>query len=408
MRFLLLNQFYPPDVAPTGKYLHDLALALLERGHEVEVLCSERSYDGRTRFPKIECLQGIRVKRLPATGFGRTGFAGKLVDYLTFYGALTLAILVLSRRPAVTLSLTTPPYLGLVGKLAAWRHRSVHAHWVMDLYPDVLFVRRTGRLTAAVSRVLRWATRFELRGAGAIVTLGSKMAGRLGAYLDPAGTPVRIIPLWSDAGLSPWPEASPNPLRRQRGWKEEDFVLMYSGNMGVGHRLAEFLEAARRLGPDGPRWVFAGGGRRFSEVASFMSSNPGARVELLDYAAAHLLGAHLGSADVHLASMDSCWSGLMVPSKLQGIFAAARPVIFVGGRECETAAWIQESGGGWIVDEDDVEGLVAAVREASIPGERRRRGLAALEFASRFFGASKNCQQMARWLEESGMDRPVK
>ena len=35
VRFLLLNQFYPPDAAPTGVYLHDVARGLVAAGHEV-------------------------------------------------------------------------------------------------------------------------------------------------------------------------------------------------------------------------------------------------------------------------------------------------------------------------------------------------------------------------------------
>src|SRR5208283_5262655 len=106
------------------------------------------------------------------------------------------------------------------------------------------------------------------------------------------------------------------------------------------------------------------------------------------------LSEHLGSADVHLASLDSAWQGLMVPSKLQGSFAAARPVIFVGGRQCETAAWIQESGGGWIVDQDDLDGLLKAIEQALNPDERQRRGQAALEFARMNFQMSENCARI--------------
>ena len=51
MQILLLNQFYPPDVAPTGQVLHDLARVLVGRGHQVRVVCSRRSYDGGQRFP---------------------------------------------------------------------------------------------------------------------------------------------------------------------------------------------------------------------------------------------------------------------------------------------------------------------------------------------------------------------
>jgi glycosyltransferase involved in cell wall biosynthesis len=169
--------------------------------------------------------------------------------------------------------------------------------------------------------------------------------------------------------------------------------------MGLGHRFSEFLEAARRLGASGPRWVFSGSGKRRREIEDFAGSHPAARLEFLDYVPQDRLRAHLCAADIHLASLDSAWQGLIVPSKIQASFATGRPVLFVGGRQCETAAWIQESGGGWIVDEADWDGLLKAIAQALNPEERRRRGQAALEFGRKHFQMSRNCARMAELLE---------
>ena len=272
-------------------------------------------------------------------------------------------------------------------------------------------------------RCLRALTRFQLRGAECILGLGPMMAEKVAVYvgrptseaitqppvggvqnsqssiLNPQSSIATWVPLWSDPQLAPWPENKPNPLRAERGWGANEVVFLYSGNMGLGHRFNEFLEAARRLGASGPRWVFAGGGKRRSEVEAFSRANPGAGINILGYAPHDSLGAHLCAADVHLASLDSAWQGLMVPSKLQGSFAVGRPVLYVGGRQCETAAWIQASGGGWIVDADDVDGLLAAIQQALDPDERRRRGQAALAFARQHFQMTENCNRIARLLE---------
>lgn len=199
--------------------------------------------------------------------------------------------------------------------------------------------------------------------------------------------------------MSPWPDDVSNPLREERGWKPDEVVFLYSGNMGLGHRFTEFLAAAKELGKTGPRWVFAGDGKRRAEVVAAITSMPDARIEVLDYAPRKVLRAHLCSADVHLASLDSSWQGLMVPSKLQGSFAVGRPVLYVGGRDCETAIWIEESGGGWVVEENDMDGLLHAVRQSLDPMERLRRGRAALEFARQHFQMSVNCRCMAQLLE---------
>jgi glycosyltransferase involved in cell wall biosynthesis len=403
MRLLLLNQFYPPDAAPTGWYLHGLARELARRGHYVKVLCSRRSYDGGDSFPRRENLDGVEVSRLSATGFGRRGFVGKMADYGSFYVSLGAALLLDRSKPDLILSLTTPPFIGLLGKAAAGKCGCRHAHWIMDLYPDVMYAHKMARDDGLIFRVLQKLTRFQLRGAEAVICLGQNMAERVAIYAEneDQGMTVTAIPLWSDPELSPWPATETNPLRAERGWDSKDVVFLYSGNMGLGHRFTEFLEAARRLGSSGPRWVFSGGGKRRREIETFARSHPATRIEFLDYVPQNRLRAHLCAADVHLASLDSAWQGLIVPSKIQASFATSRPVLFVGGRECETAAWIQESGGGWVVDEDDLDGLLQAIQQALNPGERQRRGQAALEFGRKNFQMSDNRGRIAELLENA-------
>jgi colanic acid biosynthesis glycosyl transferase WcaI len=146
------------------------------------------------------------------------------------------------------------------------------------------------------------------------------------------------------------------------------------------------------------RFVFFGGGKRLDEVAKYADAHPEAGIELHDYAPADQLLAHLQSADVHLASLEPAWSGTMVPSKLQGIFAAARPVIFIGSAESSIGRWVLESGGGWVVAAGDVAGLLAALEQASDPVERATRGRAAKVFAGENFDQRRNVARVAAIL----------
>jgi alkanesulfonate monooxygenase SsuD/methylene tetrahydromethanopterin reductase-like flavin-dependent oxidoreductase (luciferase family) len=85
----------------------------------------------------------------------------------------------------------------------------------------------------------------------------------------------------------------------------------------------------------------------------------------------------------------------MVPSKLQGIFAVSRPVIFIGSAESSIGQWVAESGGGWLVAAGDVAGLRAALREARDPMERKTRGDAAFRFSLIVFDKETNVRRVA-------------
>lgn len=402
MKVTLINQYYPPDNAPTGRYLHDLARALLVRGHEVTVLCSQRAYNGSHSFPAHEELDGVHIRRVWASGFGRMSAAGKLLDYGTFYVSLLLNLLKGGAKPDVILALTTPPYVGLLARWAAKWKRAAHAHWVMDLYPDVLAAHGAMSERGVPFRILAGLTRRELRQSPLIVTLGDDMAVRLRRRVrDDEGirSCVEPLPLWSDPALFPWEGAAP-PFRAEQGWGERDMILMYSGNMGRGHRFGEFLAAATALKQDrSVHWSFAGGGKRRVEIESARSRDPHLNLSLLPFAPVERLREQLCSADVHLASLEKEWEGCMVPSKVQGIFAVGKPLIFVGGENNSIAQWLREAGAGWVVPENDVAALLAAVEAARDPAERERRGRAARLFAESHFDRERNLGQLCRWIE---------
>jgi glycosyltransferase involved in cell wall biosynthesis len=397
MHVVLLNQYCVPDMAPTGQVLFSLARVLVERGHRVTVLCSRRSYDGKCNYPPREVRDGVVIQRLPAFGFGRRSFLGKILDYGSFYLLLAIRLLFLLPKPDVILALTTPPYVGLLAKAIGWVRRIPHAHWVMDLYPDVMVAHGMLGEQSLLRRILARLTRWELRGASTILALGPDMGDRLTAY-SPAPTP--WVPLWGDGALKPCPTGRHSRLREERGWDPDALVLMYSGNMGLGHRFEEFLACARQLRTNPRiRWVFAGGGKRRGEVEDALAKDPSLPISLLPYSPLEELGDHLCSADVLLASLEPAWQGCMVPSKLQGIFAVGRPVIFVGAEQNSLAHWIRESGAGWVVATDDTNALSEAVAAAHDPAERQRRGRAAREYAETQFDQSTNCTRIAELIE---------
>lgn len=403
MKFLLINQYYPPDSAPTGRYLHDLARVLVERGHDVTVFCSQRAYNGDERYPLREERDGVYLVRLPASGFGRRRGWAKLLDYASFYLMLTHRLFSRACRPDLILALTTPPHLGLVAAWAARLKAIPHAHWVMDIYPDVMAAHGVTGSGSLLYRVLAGLTRHELRDSPLIFCLGDDMAERLRRHVPASRSDtVMGLPLWYDPALVPWTAAPLPEFRREQGWQQDDVVFMYSGNMGRGHRLGEFLAAAQQTAGDPHiRWVFAGGGKRRDEVEACARAHPEIRIQVLPYAPAERLRDHLCSADVHLASLDEAWQGCMVPSKIQGIFAVGKPVIFVGGSANSLAQWIRESGGGWVVAPDDLPALLKAVGEARDPVERQRRGADARRYAEQHFRRETNIGRLCRPLEEA-------
>lgn len=388
MRCILINQFHPPAVAPTGQVMADLSRTLAARGHEVVVLCADDGYDdgSRSRRRRERC-DGYDVVRLGIAGGGRRHPLARLAGYASFAAGVGTWLATRSRSGDIIVPLTTPPYLGLVARLAAARGARL-VHWIMDLYPDVLAAHGLCRERSLAYRVLAALARQQWGTAALVLGLGPVMEQRIRRHLHPA-TASAWVPLWGDATLQPVDACD-----------HQELVLLYSGNLGLGHRCQEFLAVAAQS--TGTRWIFSGGGARRREVEAFVRANPQAPIELAGYVPLAQLRDHLGAADVHLASLDPAWQGCMVPSKLPSSFRVGRPVIFVGGEDNEIAMWIRKSGGGWVVGCNDLAGLRAAVEAARDPVERRRRGQAALAFARQHFARDGNCRRLAELIETSG------
>ena len=373
-KLLFLNQYYWPDHASTAQHLTDLAETLAAEGHECHVVCAQGSYKpGAPRPEAYEIHKGVHIHRVPATSLGRKSTLRRMTDYLSFYARAAMLALRLPRFDTVV-TLTTPPIIGLVGTILRRVKGSRHVYWSMDLHPDASLALGKMSPRNPIVAWLRWVSDLVYRQADKVVVLGPYMADRI---LAKRVRPERIatIPVWSRRDeVYPLPREG-HPLRASLGL-EDKFVAMYSGNLGMAHSSAEFLDAARRLrNRDDIVFLFVGDGPRMAEVHAAKEAEGLANVRMLDYFPRSQLHASLSLADVHLISMRSEMTGIVVPGKLYGVMASGRPALFVGPAHCETADTIRQSGCGLAIRLGDSEGLVDAItRLAAEPETARRMG----------------------------------
>ena len=379
-RLLFVNQYYWPDHASTAQHLTDLAEHLAGRGHDVHVLCSKGGYKpGTPRPPSREVRNGVTIHRVAATSLGRRSTLHRMVDYLSFYARAFLLAILLPRFDAVA-TLTTPPIIGLIGTLLRRLKGSRHVYWSMDLHPDAsIALGRISPRNPVVAR-LAWLSDLVYRRADKVVVLGPYMADRIAAKRVRRDR-IATIPVWSRRDeIYPLPREG-HELRASLGLADK-FVAMYSGNLGLAHSFAEMIEAARKLRDrDDVVFLFVGGGPRLAEVRAAKEAEGLDNVRLMDYFPREQLHASLSVADVHLISMRSEMTGVVVPGKLYGAMASGRPTLFVGPAHCESADTIRQADCGRTVRLGDADGLVEALRSMAADRESAeamgRRGLAA-------------------------------
>jgi colanic acid biosynthesis glycosyl transferase WcaI len=381
-RLVFVNRYFFPDQSATSRMLADLAFRLAERGVSVAVVTSPQLYENpRAALPPYEVAHGVTIYRVSAAVRGRARLVGRALDYLSFHVAAGRALLKLLRRGDVVVAKTDPPLISIVVSHAARWRGAVLVNWLQDLFPEVASVLTPKLIPKHIERQLTAARDRSLRRAAMNVVLGEGMRDRvLSAGID-AGR-VRIVPNWADT-TSVVPMPTVDSVTRRRIALDGRFVIGYSGNLGRAHEFETLIGAARLLRTD-PRFAFliTGGGAKAEAVRNSVQSLGLDSFFFQSYQPAELLSDSLAAADAHFVSLLPALEGLIVPSKIYGILAAGRPVVFVGDPGSDLAKLVREQRCGVVVAVGDSEGLAAELRALrDDPGRLESMGTRARELA---------------------------
>lgn len=372
-RVVFVNRFYWPDEPATAQLLTDLASKLASLGHEVVVITR---HPGNASVPRHEVREGVTIRRVRTSQLAGLGIAGKAMDFSTFFCGAFFRLVGTARKGDVLVALTDPPLLGIGAWLAAKFRGARLFHWVQDIYPE-LAMELGGQRWLRVARPLRNAA---WRGAERTITLGRDMA----AVLAAAGVSpekISIVPNWAPAGLVPPPAEMTESVRDEWELKGK-FVAAYSGNFGRVHELMPVLAVAEALKNDAAiAFVMIGGGAQRDVLQQEATRRGLTNVIFKAAQPRDRLAATLAVGDIHLVTLRPGCERYVFPSKLYGITAVARPVIFIGPSTCEIAKQIVDGGFGFAFEAKDVRAIADAVRSLQVDSNTRvRLGEAAAAF----------------------------
>jgi glycosyltransferase involved in cell wall biosynthesis len=341
MRIALLNQFFWPDGVATSQILTDVARPLAQ-DHQVTAICGGTSATIASSGPDLGL--DITIVRARNFGFGHNSFV-RVASYVSYLAGTVWHCLWL-RRPDSFVTLTTPAVLPVVGSVFSTLRRARHVIWEMDVYPDIAtdigYFRKDGIVDYITGAILDWSRRRS----DAIIVLGEDMKARLVARGIPESK-IHVAENWADG-------VEITPLKFPQG----PLVIHYSGNLGLAHETETIATVIGRLRnhPDF-KFIFAGGGPRRTELESFCRAEDIRNVDFRPYCARTELGRSLANGHLGLVTQLPQTLGSVVPSKIYGIMAAGRPLLYIGPNGSTPACHIDRFNCGWHVQPGDAEGL---------------------------------------------------
>ena len=397
---VIFSQVFVPDPASVGQHIADVAVELVRRGYKVRVYTADRGYDDPTqRYPRRENLNGVDVRRMPLSSFGKKSIFTRVLGTISFMTQAVFRGLFLPELGGVLFS-TSPPLIGIVATIVHIFRGVPLAYWAMDLNPDQLLALGKISRGGMTARFLESINRTVLQNSALIIALDRFMAERLqtrGRLRDK----LVIIPPWPhEQALEPVPHSA-NPFRARVGLADQ-FVVMYSGNHSPSNPLKTLLDAAVRLKEDGSvRFLFVGGGIGKRQVEQYIAEHNLRNVTSLPYQPLADLRHSLSAADVHVVSLGDEMVGIIHPCKVYGAMAVARPILYFGPRPSHISELLEANRIGVNVSHGDVEAAVSAIRslQQTSVEQRDRMGATAQQVLSSSLSQSILCGRMCDELE---------
>jgi glycosyltransferase involved in cell wall biosynthesis len=357
-RLLVLNQYYWPGVEATAHLLSELCEAL---AGEFDITVVTGHLYGHEELPSEEVRNGVRIVRVRSTTFERSRLHLRAANYASYLGDSVLTVL-RGRQPDLVLCMTDPPIVGDIGLIVARRFGVPLLVISQDVFPEIAVQLKRLESPLLVG-VLRSLVGLYLRRADRIVAIGETMKRRLEAK-GARPERIKVIPNWVDT-------KSITPLSRDNDWARKrklagHFVVMHSGNVGHAQDLETLIRAATFLRDlEDLRIVIVGYGARYGDMVGLAKRlELGGSIRFLPYQPREVLSESLSAAHVHFVGLGKGLSGFVVPSRLYGILAAARPVIVGADPDSETSRLVGEVGCGIVLPPGRPELVAKAIREA--------------------------------------------
>lgn len=385
LRVLILSHYFWPEPIPKPR---ELAEALREEGHTVEVVTGFPNYPGGALYPGYrlsllsrEEISGIAVRRTYMYPDHGKSLVGRLLNYASFMISGILGGVIAA--PFDVIYVWHPPLsIGVTAAIVGLLRRRPFVYDVQDIWPESAIASgflRPGRIARWLSilerLVYRWADHILVVTEGAKANLQGKGV---------RGDKITVVPHWyDDKGLRLTTPEARNEIRGREGW-DGRFVVMFAGNLGMMQGLDTIIRACAGFLPGSDLLVvFVGDGsdrERLESLARDLSVED--RVRFVGRQPSPAMGSFFAAADallVHLRS--SALSAMIIPSKTIAYFAAGKPIVManVGA----SADLVELSGAGIVVPPDDPDALAAAIVDISTRAESERIKMA--ESGRRFF-----------------------
>jgi glycosyltransferase involved in cell wall biosynthesis len=365
MRFVILTQYYQPEIGAAQVRLANMTQQLIENGHEVEVVTAMPNYPTGKILPKYqkkyymrEEINGVKVHRVwiyAATGAGTK----RLLNYTSF---MLMAFIGLNRsqKPDYIFVESPPLFLGMTGYIASKWWNVPFIFNVSDLWPDsikALGLKKEGM----VLKILEKLEAFLYRKAAYVNTLAQGIRHILQTEKKVASEKILYLPNGVNIKTF-YPMLMDTKWQKNLGLPIDKHIILYAGTHGYAHGLETLLETARLLREDNVLFLCVGGGSEKSRIHTAAIEMRLNNMSFWQPQAPEMINRLYSLALAGISTFrHSPLLEQTLPAKILPIMACGKPVLYSGAGE--GAKLIEDAQAGIVTPPENAPALAAAIRK---------------------------------------------
>lgn len=364
MKILILTQYYPPETGAPQNRLHSLACYMQQDGVEVEVLTALPNYPRMEIFPEYkgkagmqEVIDGIKIYRAGIYVRKSKGIIKRLLNYFSFvFSSIWRSI----RLPHYDFIICESPplFLGISAYIISRTKKAKLIFNVSDLWPEsaekLQIINNKSLLGLAY-----WLEAFLYKRSVMVTGQTQGIVSNINARFP------KIVTYWLPNGVDFKmfsPEKSNKNWRREKGFSDTDFVLMYAGVLGHAQGLEIIIEAADKLREyAGIKFIIMGDGPEKDTLHNLKQVKQLDNVLFEPNTPRHLMPSVISSIDAAIIPLKKLDIFLgAIPSKIFEPLAYGKPVILGVDGEARDL-FITKGKGGLYFEPENADALTAAI-----------------------------------------------
>jgi len=250
MKILILTQYFPPETGAPQNRLFEIALRLKRAGDQVHVLTAMPNYPKMRIFDNYrgklffkEEIEGIKVYRSFIYTSKNRSIIARLLNYFSFVFSSFIYGFFLRGKYDYLICESPPLFLGISALLISKIKNASLVFNVSDLWPES--AEKLGIISNKF--LLKWSEKLELhfyRKSKIVSGQTQGIIASIKARTDHNHT------YWLPNGVDPEifnPDNYSGVWRKNMGFNEDDFLLLYAGIIGYAQGLEVILQAAQIL-----------------------------------------------------------------------------------------------------------------------------------------------------------------